>query len=125
MQVLHCSLCTLQVLSSRTHHAPSHNTLCTRPRAPHSILDAIMDTRTFRLVLRQKISACLFHAQQPMAQRLTRESPKPLTFHFWCQSVDSPPANPPPPVTWSASFLRLSYYPYVVAQMHLDWTALH
>src|SRR3954468_17535512 len=80
MQVLHCSFRTLQVLSSRTLQAPSHNTLRTRPRAPHSILDAIMDTRTFRLILLQMISACLSHAQQPMAQRLTRESPKLLIF---------------------------------------------
>src|SRR3954465_5499673 len=55
----------------------------------------------------------------------TTHQRKPQTSHFWCQSVDSPPANPPPPVTWSASFLRLSYSPYVVAQMHLKWTALH
>src|SRR4051812_10082709 len=28
-------------------------------------------------------------------------------------------------VTWSASFLCLSYSPYAVAQMHLNWTALN
>src|SRR3954470_20867540 len=35
------------------------------------------------------------------------------------------PANLPPLVTWSASFLRLSYSPSAVARMHLNWTALH
>src|SRR4051812_18749662 len=55
----------------------------------------------------------------------TTHQRKPQTSHIWCQSVDSPPANPPPSVIWSASFLRLSYSLYVVAQMHLNWTALH
>src|SRR3954465_6356017 len=62
---------------------------------------------------------------RPTTNGPTTHERKPQTSHFWCQSVDSPPANPPPPVTWFASSLRLSYSPNVVAQIPLNWTALH
>src|SRR3954469_18918596 len=53
-------------------------------------------------------SASFFARRSPPLSRPTTNGPtthqrKPQTSHFWCQSVDWPPANPPPLVTWSVS----------------------